>query len=305
VHHPIDEYVKVMADACLSAGAEITREHVVHVPPQRIDVTFEPRARVPALGVVDRMFALGPGMIEHFASLPSHLDVKECLRKRLAFEHERVLSARRRGEPTPPEPLLWILSTGRPRKALRAVGAAPMPGWPTGFWQAAFDEFMCFVLLHELPETLDTLPLRLIGRGRTLQRAVMELFQLPAEHPLRIRALPVVVAHQPSIVQDLKRNDDMNLEQTLQAYREYEQRIRNEEAQRVRQEEALRLEHEALRIRQEEAARMQHLLIRLLTHRFGALPEGVLARIQQADTATLGQWADRELTAQSLDDVFA
>jgi hypothetical protein len=161
------------------------------------------------------------------------------------------------------------------------------------------------VLLHELPEDLDTLSLRFIGRGRTLQRAVTELFQLPAEHPLRIRALPVVVAHQPSIVQDLERTADMNLEQTLQAYREYEQRIRNEEAQRVRQEEALRLEHEALRIRQEEAARMQHLLIRLVTHRFGALPEGVLARIQQADTATLGQWADRELTAQSLDDVFA
>jgi hypothetical protein len=70
VHHPIDEYTKVMGDAVFSDAAEIEREHVVHVPPQRIDMTFEPRARVPFLGVVDRMFALGPGMFEHFLARP-------------------------------------------------------------------------------------------------------------------------------------------------------------------------------------------------------------------------------------------
>jgi hypothetical protein len=106
----------------------------------------------------------------------------------------------------------------------------------------------------------------------------------------------------------------MNLyEQALVIYNERVQRIRDETEQRVRQEEALRLQHEALRIRQEEALRvrqeealrLQHLLIRLLTHRFGALPEDVLARIRVADTATLGRWAERQLTAQSIDDVFA
>jgi hypothetical protein len=81
----------------------------------------------------------------------------------------------------------------------------------------------------------------------------------------------------------------MNLEQTMQVYHEYVQRIRDEEA---------------LRVRQEEAARM-HLLIRLLTHRFGALSEDVVARVRQADTATLAQWADRSFAAQSIDDVFA
>jgi hypothetical protein len=116
-------------------------------------------------------------------------------------------------------------------------------------------------------------------------------------------------------------------EQTLQVYHEYVQRIRDEEAQRVREEEALRMQREAQRfrdeeaqgirqeaarmqseaqrIRQEAAARMQHLLVRLLTHRFGALPSGLLARIQQADTATLAHWADCSFTAESLDDVFA
>ena len=76
----------------------------------------------------------------------------------------------------------------------------------------------------------------------------------------------------------------MNLyEQALQAYQEYEQRIRDDEAQRV----------------------MQHLLLRLLTHRFGALSEDVQERIQRADSATLERWADRSFSADSLDDAFA
>jgi hypothetical protein len=314
IHHPYDQWFKALADACFELGAKITRERVVHVPAQRIDVAFEPRTRAPVLGVLDRLMALGPGMFEYFANPPSRADVRHCLRKRLVYEHERALDAQRDGLPTPPEPRLWILSAGRPNAALQACGAARMPDWPAGFWRAALDEHLYFVLLHELPEHPDTLLLRLAGRGTTFQRAFLELSRLPEEHALRARAWPVLVAHEPAIMQDLKGTAVMNLyEQALVVYNEYVQRIRSEEAQRVRQEEAVRLQHEtqrvrqeeALRIRQEEAWRLQHLLIRLLTHRFGALPDDVLARIRHADTATLGRWAERQLTAQSLDDVFA
>ncbi len=291
IHHPHDQYFKTLAGGYFDLGADITRERAVHVPAQRIDVALEPRRRVPELGVLDRLFALGPGMFEYFASPPSRADVKHCLRKRLGYEHERSLDAQRWREPTPPEPRLWILSVGRPQEALRAYGAVPMPDWPAGFWQAATDEYMRFVLLHDLPEHPDTLALRLAGRGSTLQRAVIELFHLPEEHPLRVRAWPIVVAHKAFIMQNLERTADMDLyQQALQVYREYEQSIRDDEAQRVRQE---------------ETSRMQHLLLRLLAHRFGALSEDVQARVQGADTATLGQWADRSFTAESLDDVFA
>jgi hypothetical protein len=49
--------------------------------------------------------------------------------------------------------------------------------------------------------------------------------------------------------------------------------------------------------RQEEAAR---LLRRQLARRFGPLPEGVEARIDTADLATLEAWLDRVLDAESL-----
>jgi hypothetical protein len=46
-------------------------------------------------------------------------------------------------------------------------------------------------------------------------------------------------------------------------------------------------------------------VLRLLTRRFGPLPEPVLDRIRRAEFALLDRWFDRGITAQGLDDVFA
>jgi predicted transposase/invertase (TIGR01784 family) len=46
-------------------------------------------------------------------------------------------------------------------------------------------------------------------------------------------------------------------------------------------------------------------LIRLLSQRFGELPDSFLARIQRADVVLLDRWFDRGITAPSLDAVFA
>lgn len=260
---------------------------------------------------MDRMTALGPGMFEYFASPPSRAAVNECVRKRMNFEHELALQAQRSGQPPPPRQQLWILSAGRPQEALQEHRAMPMSGWPAGFWRAAMDERLCFVLLREVPQDEGTLLLRLVARGSVGSRAMAELVQLRESHPLRERALPVLVAYRADIVQDLEKAGSMTTyEQVMALYNEYEQRIRQDEAQRVRQEEALRIrQEEALRlqldaehVRQQQA---QNTLARLLTHRFGALPDDALARIQHADHETLERWTDRVLTAQSLDDIFA
>jgi hypothetical protein len=46
-------------------------------------------------------------------------------------------------------------------------------------------------------------------------------------------------------------------------------------------------------------------LIRLLSQRFGQLPDSLLARIQRADVTLLDRWFDRGITSPSLDAVFA
>jgi hypothetical protein len=161
MHHRHDQAFKAMMDASLELVARVEPERVVHVPPQRIDVAYEPHGRAPELGIMDRMVALGPGMFEYYARHPSPAEVKACLRKRLNYEHERMLRAQRIGQAEPPEPWLWILSTARPRGAFEAHAAVRMDGWPAGFFRAGADERMCFVVLGELPEREDALLLRL------------------------------------------------------------------------------------------------------------------------------------------------
>ena len=45
-------------------------------------------------------------------------------------------------------------------------------------------------------------------------------------------------------------------------------------------------------------------LLRLLTLKFGPLPEPVRARIESADADTLLRWSERVLSADQLDEVF-
>ena len=278
MHHPHDQRFKALVASCMDVAVDVELERSVHVPAQRIDVAYEPRARVPQLGAMDRMVALGPGMMEYFASPISEADVVGCVRKRLNYAHERTLG--RRG-PDAPEPLLWILAARQlPRTMLQAYEVAPMSDWPHGFWQARVWTWMRFVVLNELPQGEDTLLLRLFAHGRTLQLAVAELRALPPDHLLQQRAWPVLVAYRHTIMQDLGEPKDMNALQEAQAlYEEWAQRTRAEGA--------------------------RELLVQLVSQRFGELPAGVAARIESADHATLRRWASRVLTARSLDDVLA
>lgn len=285
MHHPRDRWFKALMEVWWELVAEVELERAVHVPAQRIDLAFEPRARAPELGIVDRMAAMGPGMLEYFASAPNDADIKACIRKRLNYDHERRRVARRHRAVTPPEPRLWILSAGKLRAAV-AARVVPMADWPAGFWQSPADEHVHFVALDELPETIETLPLRLLGRGHTLQRGLTELDELSRDHVLN-RALPVLIAFRPFIMQDLEKTVDMTAYQRAMAlYEEWERGVREDEARRSR----------------EDGARA--ILMRIVSQRFGEVPEHVIARIQHADYETLLRWATQLITARSLDDVL-
>lgn len=136
MHHPYDQCFKSVMNRRLERKARVALERAVHVPPQRIDVAYEPLA--PELGLeLGRMMALGPGMLEYFAQCPSPDGVEECLRKRLNYAHERLLAAQGNGDAVPPRPWLWILSAGQPREALKACGAEPLVGLAGGILAVA------------------------------------------------------------------------------------------------------------------------------------------------------------------------
>ena len=270
------------------------------------------------------MLTLGPGMLEYFAQYLSADGVEECLRKRLNYAHERRLEAEGNGDAVPARPWLWILSAGQPREALKACGAEPMAGWPAGFWQSRSDGWTRIVVLSELPESPDTLLLRVFGRGRTLVRAIAELNDLPDEDELRVAVLPTLLAFREDIMQDLERTGDMDAAEQVQAlYDQWEQRtLRKGREQGLEQGMEQGLDkglkqgleqgldrglkkglEQGLEQGREEA--MRQVLAGLLAQRFGSLPEDASVRIARADTATLVRWVSRVLPAASLDDVLA
>jgi hypothetical protein len=284
MHHPHDQWFKALMRVYWERVAAVELERAVHVPPQRIDLAYEPRARVPELGIVDRIAAHGPGILEYFATDPTDADIKSCIRKRLNYDHERTREARRRRQAAPPEPRLWLLTTTTPRAAVRTIALVPMAGWPMGVWHVPADQQVHLVVLDELPRDADTLPLRLLGRGTTLQHALADLRALPSGHVLYTVARPVLVAYRPAVMQHLENTGDMDtLQEVRVIYEEWEQRT---EAKG-------------------ERAGLARLLLRLLAQRFGAVPPDAAARIQQASSDTLTRWAERLLSAQSIDDVFA
>lgn len=110
---------------------------------------------------------------EAFHEAPDVAEVTDCLRKLLNHRHGRALAERPAAERT------WLLCGGRPDAALRAFRATPTDGWPTGFYDMGESLPLSWVVLSELEETEESLPLRLMGAGKTLRRSVAALREAP------------------------------------------------------------------------------------------------------------------------------
>jgi hypothetical protein len=284
---PFDQFQKAFLAAFLEFVGRTEVEREVPSQIQSIDVSFEPdeRARMETrLGVLGRMVADGTSMIECFSRPPGSQQIDDCVRKQLVLHQELILRARRNDiEHEVTKPRLWILSSGRPEKALQALETSPMQGWPAGFLQARDHDRLHVVVLRDLPLTHETLLLRCLGRGATLRRAWNELAALPQGAFASVVAMPLLLAFQTWITQDSKEDRIMTfLQQLRDRYAEMQQQAMN----------------------QGRAEGLRDTLREQLTERFGALPEDIDRRIADAQIPELQQWLKRVLRAPTLTDVL-
>jgi hypothetical protein len=172
-----DQLAKEILDLLLSARGRVeTEAEVPSLATQRADLYFEPdtdqdEARR-ALGLLGRMSDRSC-FFEAFHEAPDVAEVTACLRKLLNHRHARALANRS------PAERAWLLCGGRPDAALRAFRATPSEGWERGIYDLGEAMPISLVVLSELPETQDTLPLRLMGAGKTLRRSVAALRESP------------------------------------------------------------------------------------------------------------------------------
>lgn len=225
-------------------------------------------------------------MLELFSRPPGLLPFGGCLRKLLTVHQDLIRKARAQREHPPPWPRLWMISAGVPRMLIREFEMQPMHGWPAGFWRLQKAFRVHLVVVPELPDTPETLPLRLVGRDGVLAQAIREVHSLPEDSWLRQVASSSVVAWGNKIFETLQEDEEMRkffLPETEKLYNEWEQRVRKDgynDGERA-------------------------LLARMLASRFGELPPALRERVDHAEREDIERWALRILDASSLDEVFA
>jgi hypothetical protein len=181
--------------------------------------------------------------------------------------------------PAPPsgEPPLWIISAGEPEGTLSEFGFEPDPSWPSGVHklQEALGVYM--VVVSGLPRRQDTLLLRLMGKGPTLQRAIEDLDALPLNHRLRALAAQIIGLFHLDKRRKRRRDDkeDLYMQITDPVYIQFVQ-----EQQRIGW-----LAGEAKGEAKGRSEGQRVALARYLTKRFGGSQEAWRASLEQIQSA--------------------
>ncbi|MEO0948571.1 MAG: flagellar assembly protein H, partial [Cyanobacteria bacterium J06641_5] len=175
----------------VSTGREVRDEA------RQIDVLYVPNPGTESdrqqLGLLGRM-AAQPCVFEPYSSRPGVNEVRSCILKLLVVLLGTVRTAKREKQPMPAErelPMLWILSPSASPTLMERTGGKTEPSWPEGTYFMADALRTGFVAIDRLPETPDTLWLRLLGRNPTLERAIAELMALP-KRPRRDTAVRIL-----------------------------------------------------------------------------------------------------------------
>jgi hypothetical protein len=168
-------------------GEERTIDVFVHAMPARN------RWRA-ALGALGRM-ATGHAGVEAHRNPVTSDELATCAAKGIELRAELLRHARRlkRRRSTVSHVKMWVLTPTLSPRLRERFGLLRMDGWPVGFLASSPGWAVGVVVLHDLPESADTLWLRLLARGSCQERAFRELEALPAAHPLQRSAVTRVV----------------------------------------------------------------------------------------------------------------
>ena len=210
-----DQFAKDYLSELLSPLGAVIPSRDVASEVREIDVFFTPSSAgsdyVENLGLLGKM-ATTAALFEPFRNPVTVSEVRSCLSKLLDVTAE--LERRARRENTRCEeaelPKLWILTPTASETLLNGFNATPdEQNWGKGIYFLGEYLRTAVVVIHQLPETEDTLWLRILGRGRVQERAIAQLSALSVDNPVRSVTL--------ELLYQLQSNLAANQEQQLEA----------------------------------------------------------------------------------------
>lgn len=239
---PFDQFNKRLFQELLSPFGQVTPNFVVPGEERAVDIFFVPdvdrNLDSAELGCLVVMLDQ-PALLEPFRSQLKDGEVCNCLLKLFLIHADCQRQAEREDQSLPSTdlPHLWILAAAVSDRLITDFGGRLDATLGDGFYPLAPRLCTTIVAIEELPNTPDTLWLRLLGSGRTQEDAIAELLLLPESDPKRSSALSLLVSWRISMeVMDQVDSEERRILMALsQAYQEWEQQTRRQGLQQERQ----------------------------------------------------------------------
>jgi hypothetical protein len=238
-----DQFSKDYLETLLKPYGDVTTPKSVAAEVKEIDLWFTPKPQfkddLAQLGLLGRM-AETTAIFEPFRNAADGDKILDCTTKlrKCCRELERNTKGKKTKASRSQWPYLWVLTPTASAATLSGVCANLKKDWLPGIYFLAETFRSAVVVLHQLPETPDTLWLRILGKGRKQQRAIDELEALPKGSLYRQAILSLLLSFKKhlAVTQGLDRGErslimrleplfDQEMEQIKQ---EYEQRIQQE-----------------------------------------------------------------------------
>lgn len=232
---PFDQLAKEFLQELLTPLGRVERSFEVPGEPKLIDVWFQPSAspgRSPDPGSLLERIAATPCSFEPFRNAPSRQEVRRCLLKLLWVQEFEL----RKDDQIPEAqlPMLWILASSVSQPLLTEGKAELDEDWLPGIYFCGNLFKTAIVAINQLPQTEETLWLRILGRDATQQQAIAEVLNLPKSDPQRSRILQMLTSWRVSIelTEPLETENEELLMALSQAYLEWEQSTEQQGEQR-------------------------------------------------------------------------
>ncbi|MGK7900229.1 MAG: hypothetical protein AB4352_02235 [Hormoscilla sp.] len=198
-----DQFFKDCLDGFLNQYGEVQIDKRVTSEVRQIDVWFVPNPEKSkhrsTLGLLGRMAATR-AIFEPFHSAATVDEICDCMVKlRDVCSQEKREASRsgsgRSGRRVKREelPRLWVLTPTASKRLLSEFKATIDESWMDGVYFLGKVFRTAIVVIHKLPNTPETLWLRLLGKGKIQSQAIEQLNALPPEHPLREMTLELLL----------------------------------------------------------------------------------------------------------------
>ncbi|MGI0494175.1 flagellar assembly protein H [Alkalinema pantanalense CENA528] len=217
---PHDQLAKQYLEEFLAPFGVVQRQYEVPGETKFVDVWFVPRQTellTADLGLLGQMVQK-PCLFEPYRNVPSRTEVRVSVMKLVWVQEDERRQAQKDELSEDELPLLWILAAKTSKPLLQDANVMTKPGWIAGVYFTANLFKTAIVAIDQLPESEDTLWLRVLGQGKTQERAIREVLALPASHPRRNTILRLLASWRVRI--DLGELTDFNDQEELMALSE-------------------------------------------------------------------------------------